>query len=149
MDLIKSLGHSSIDKELQEFSENDNMDPATRASDNRKKRFNEKPTKEKPLEEQIEDTKMKLMHLEQEREDDEENENIEEEINNLKDEKKSQFGKALHSTASVVTMWNRAKSPEEYRNAIRLFKMYEAVSFKNAKDRKLFHNLMLRSRRLF
>ena len=149
LDLIKSLGHSSLDKELEEFSENDNMDPAARASDNRKKRFDEKPTKKKSLDEEIEDTKMKLMYLKEEKEDDEESEILDDELENLKGEKKTQFGKALHSTASVITMWKRAKSLEEYRNVVRLFKMYEAVSFKNAKDRKLLHNLMLRSRRLF
>ena len=92
---------------------------------------------------------MKLMYLKEEKDDDEESEILDDELENLKDEKKTQFGKALHSTASVITMWKRAKSLEEYKNVVRLFKMYEAVSFKNAKDRKLLHNLMLRSRRLF
>ena len=149
IDLLKSLGHSSIDKEMEEFSENDDVDPATRASNNRKKRFDNKPSKKKSIEEQIEETKIKLSYLQEEKEDDEESALADDELENLRVEKKARFGKALHSTASVITLWNRAKSPEDYRNVVRLFKMYEAVSFKNPKDRKVLHKLMLRGRRFF
>tara|TARA_B100001094_G_scaffold29268_1_gene24398 strand:- start:6722 stop:7771 length:1050 start_codon:yes stop_codon:yes gene_type:complete len=146
IELLKSLGHTTIDKEMEEFSENENVDPITRASEDRKKRFDEKPVKNKSLEEEIEETKAKLVYLEKEKEDNEELDILDDELKSLKDNK---FGKALHSTATVLTLWKKAKTQKDYKNAIKLFKMYEAISFKNKKERKLLHNLMLRNRNLF
>ena len=97
-----------------------------------------------------EDEKYEEYEDEDEEYEDEDEEYKESNINETKfgARRRSKYGrtrrKAIKATANVLLKWNQGKRGD----AVKLFKMYEAVVFKRG-GLKNFHNVMLKSRRLF
>ena len=113
---------------------------------------------EREIEEQLdfEEESPDFDEYEQDEQDEEYQEDEQDEQDEQDENRESKFGarrrskyglarrKAIKATANVLSKWKQGKRGD----AVKLFKMYEAVVFKRA-GLENFHNVMLKSRRLF